>query len=72
MAGMPTIKIADIQKPCRDREHNPPSHMVYDDGVYEHTCPSCGRVTRFTVSNPMLGIHPISGGWLSNLARGGR
>ena len=35
-------------------EHNPPSHMVYTDGVYEHTCPSCGHVQTFTVLNPSL------------------
>ena len=52
---MPTRKISDLpkQETCRDSEHDPPKHMVYSDGVYEHTCPSCGRVKQFTVRNPV-------------------
>lgn len=46
---MPTRKIADIPVPCRDSEHNPPAHQVFEPGIYEHTCPSCGKVTRFTI-----------------------
>jgi hypothetical protein len=48
---MPTKKIADFnpQDICNDPEHNPPSHMVFEPGIYEHTCPNCGKVTRFTV-----------------------
>lgn len=31
---------------CKDREHNPPSHMVIPHGQgYNHVCPSCGAVT---------------------------
>lgn len=51
---MPTRKIADLEKPCMDPEHNPPSHQVFEDGVYEHECPSCHKKTRFTVSKPFL------------------
>lgn len=47
-----TRKIADLAVPCRDPEHNPPMFMVYENGIYEHKCPGCGRVTRFTVANP--------------------
>jgi len=35
--------------PCTHPEHNPPSHMVFQPGRYEHTCPSCGKKTVFTV-----------------------
>jgi len=32
-------------KSCKDREHNPPSHMVIPQGKgYRHVCPSCGEV----------------------------
>lgn len=48
---MPTKKIEDFkpQDICRHPEHLPPTMMVWEPGVYEHTCPSCGKVTRFTV-----------------------
>ena len=53
---MPTKKIADDtgwkQKLCRDPGHNPPSHMVYEPGAYEHTCPKCNRKLIFTVQAP--------------------
>lgn len=54
---MPTRKIRDLYNteiPCRDPEHNPPSMMVFEDGIYEHTCPSCGKVQRFTVNNQVF------------------
>lgn len=38
--------------PCSHPCHNPPSHIALSPGVYEHTCPACGTVTRFTV--PMI------------------
>jgi len=37
------------QKPCYSNQHNPPSHMVYEPGTYEWTCPVCGQVTRFVI-----------------------
>ncbi len=46
---MPTKKIADTPKYCAHPEHDPPKHMVFQPGVYEHTCPACGRKQRFTV-----------------------
>jgi len=51
---MSTKKIADLSpsERCLHPEHFPPSMMVYQDGVYEHACPGCGHVTRFTVRNP--------------------
>ena len=49
---MPTKKIADLPsfRRCRHPEHKPPTMVVWEPGVYEHTCPSCGDVTRFIVS----------------------
>lgn len=44
-----TRKIKDAELPCMHPEHNPPSHMVYEPGTYEHTCPSCGKSMIFTV-----------------------
>jgi len=30
-------------KPCLDREHQPPGHMVIPAGkLYRHVCPACG------------------------------
>jgi hypothetical protein len=52
--AMPTRKIADLPKPCRHPDHDPPKHMVFDDGVYEHTCAGCGQTQRFEVSRPMM------------------
>ena len=52
---MPTRKIDDnsdlawMVHPCLDREHNPPSMRVYEAGLWEHTCPSCGKVQLFRV-----------------------
>lgn len=47
---MPTRKIADLpEKGCTHREHFPPQWQVFEDGIYEHTCPGCGHVTTFTV-----------------------
>jgi hypothetical protein len=48
-AGPSTKKIGDVPHPCSHPEHNPPSHMVYKPGVYEHTCPGYGKKTVFTV-----------------------
>ena len=46
-----TRKIADPPpRPCQHPEHNPPSMMVFEPGMYEHTCPQCGNTQRFTVS----------------------
>lgn len=62
---MPTKKIADLEDPtkiwsrkiplCEDPEHNPPTHMVFEPGVYEHTCPRCGAKRTFTVHRSMYG-----------------
>ena len=56
---MPTRKIRDFEPwipACRHPEHKPPSMRVWEPGEYEHTCPACGQVTRFTVRpSPPLG-----------------
>lgn len=44
-----TRKIKSFNKPCMHPEHLPAKHRVFDPGEYEHTCPSCGHITRFTV-----------------------
>ena len=63
---MPTRKIRDLPPkgshwslpvPCQHPEHNPPGHMVFEPGVYEHECPGCGRKFEFIVQ----------GTWCSNL-----
>lgn len=51
---MPTKKIADLpnKRGYQDPEHKPPMYQVFEPGIYEHICPSCGKVTRFTVDHP--------------------
>lgn len=55
---MPTRKVKDIDgwdaKICRDPDHNPPTMMVYQPGVYEHECPSCHRTFTFVVRSNHL------------------
>jgi hypothetical protein len=54
---MPTRKISDSTRQyCRDSEHNPPQFMVWEDGTYEHECPSCHHKTIFTVANPTYSL----------------
>jgi hypothetical protein len=57
---MPTRKIADLPLPrvCRDPEHNPPMHMTYENGVYEHECPWCHHKQTFTVNKPTHATGP--------------
>lgn len=45
-------KIGDFPRPCLHPEHNPPSMIVLEPGIYEHTCPGCGHRTTFTVMGP--------------------
>lgn len=48
---MPLEKIGDLPKQeiCVDRDHNPPSHIRLEPGIYKHTCPACDREVTFTV-----------------------
>lgn len=54
---MPTRKIKEEKemKPCFSSDHNPPSHMVFEPGLYEHTCSACGRKITFRVNGIYLG-----------------
>jgi hypothetical protein len=53
---MPTRKVADLPpgRVCRSPEHHAPSMRVYPPGVYEHECPLCHKIERFTVEEPFL------------------
>lgn len=59
---MPTRKLRDLDqitvrvyKPfCYDREHHPPTMQVFENGVYEHECPTCHHKTTFVVCHPTL------------------
>ena len=42
-------KIADVPEPCLSPEHDPPSHIVLEPGVYEYTCPACGETKSFVI-----------------------
>lgn len=42
-------KIADVEQPCLSPEHNPPSHIVLEPGIYRYTCPQCGETVTFNV-----------------------
>lgn len=41
---------------CLNLEHNPPMHIVLENGTYKHTCPGCGNVIVFTVNNPVCSV----------------
>ena len=47
-------KIADLPELCHHPEHNPPTHYFYQDGVYEYTCPGCGKTQILTIRNPTM------------------
>lgn len=49
---MPTKKIADLPTPCLHREHDPPTHRVWANGIYVHICPACGHKQEFAVHHP--------------------
>ena len=40
------------EEPCKHPEHNPPMHISLENGVYEYTCPACGKRVEFVVNNP--------------------
>ena len=54
---MPTRRLPDPvegtwlprPEPCHHPDHNPPSHMVFEPGTYEHECSGCGKKLVFTV-----------------------
>lgn len=49
-----TRKIADLPRVCTSAQHDPPSMMVYEPGVWAHVCPSCGNRQVFTVTRPVF------------------
>lgn len=54
---MSTRKIAELPAhSCSNPEHNPPGHMVYSDGIWEHVCPGCGKRQVFVVRRPRLNV----------------
>lgn len=63
---MPTRKIGDLlnhaavvcRPVCRHPEHNPPTHQVFENGVYEHECPACHATQTFVVYKPTLTTGP--------------
>jgi len=66
---MPTRKISDDEpRPCTHPEHNPPSMMVFENGLWEHICPACGHRQVFRVSKPTLtsGLSARDARWLSS------
>lgn len=48
----PTKKIAEppAAATCRHPDHDPPKLIVLEPGLYEHTCPACGRQRTFRVT----------------------
>lgn len=46
--GLPKEKF-----PCHHPEHNPPTHIVLSPGIYEHTCPACGK-TKEVIIRPTM------------------
>lgn len=54
---MPLRKIADLPdwERCRHSDHDPPSMISLQPGIYEHECPACGRKVTFRVEGAYLG-----------------
>jgi hypothetical protein len=50
---MPFINVKkfgwDKPKHCTHPEHNPPSHIVLEPGIYTWKCPRCCKEQTFTV-----------------------
>lgn len=52
---MPLEKLANgPQPPCRHPEHNPPTHVVLEPGLYQWKCPECSHAVQFRVTQPTL------------------
>jgi hypothetical protein len=47
----PSVWTAE-KKTCFHPEHDPPTMILLEPGLYEHTCPGCGRVTTFRIVRP--------------------
>lgn len=46
--------MTERQSECRSPSHDPPSMIVLENGLWEHTCPDCGKKTAFRVNRPTL------------------
>ena len=42
-------KIKDAERPCLHPKHNSPAFIVLDPGIYEYTCPGCGKTEQFRI-----------------------
>jgi len=53
---MPLKKLSELpdHETCRHPEHDPPMHIVLRPGIYEYTCPACGRSITFRVQPASL------------------
>jgi hypothetical protein len=49
-------KSGDFPKPCSHPAHEPPSMMVFLEGMYRHRCPGCGQVTELRVIRPRCSV----------------
>jgi len=60
---VPTRRIGDLiridlLRACLHPEHDPPTHQVFENGVYEHECPGCRATQTFVVNKPTLTTGP--------------
>ena len=67
---MPTERIGDVPESkasnkwvreaetCHDPDHSPANMIVRPHGRYKHTCPSCGKVSEFTVMPTSFSAYP--------------
>jgi hypothetical protein len=46
------------KKTCLHPEHDPPTMILLEPGMYEHTCPDCGYVTTFRIVRPEWSATP--------------
>ena len=62
---MPTRKVRDLlaEELCLHPDHDPPTHQFFENGVYEHECPCCGRKLRFTVRHPRCFVEQRDSPW---------
>lgn len=43
---------------CQNPDHNFPSHIVLEPGVWEHECPGCGKKVQVFVASVTCGTAP--------------
>lgn len=42
----------DTKQTCLHPSHNPPMFMVLEEGIWEYTCPNCGKTQIINVYKP--------------------